>query len=922
MNADDDLLVAKSAAVVGREPEVALLHAFLSGAEELPLALVLHGDAGIGKTTLWREGVAIAQARGFRVLASSPSGSELELAYAALADLLADVGEVLVELHAPQRRALNAALLVEDVAEGPDPRATAAGLLNVVRGLARSAPLLLAIDDVQWLDPESAAALEFAVRRLRSVPVAVLIARREGVGDDRLERALPPDRVRRIGVGPLTLGAVHELIKERLGTTFPRPIVHRLRETSGGNPFFALELARAIVRRGGAVAAGEELPVPGTLRELVAAHISELPDETLGALRVASTLAAATPDVVSAVIDGDALAALAPAFEAELLELREGRLVFAHPLFAAAVYADLAPHERRALHRRVAAVVAEPEQRARHLALSVAGPDAEVAAALRVAAERAAARGAPAAAAELMELAVRLTPADAAHERNLQRLRAADLHLTAGSEERAHSLLVELERELPPGNERAQVLLRLADEETSATAVSRLEQALALAVDDRELVGELEHYLGFQHAFLGDVDTGRAHVRRSLALLGGADESLLAEALAGHVLLETFAAEPVAAGLLERAISLERRCGGPPRFRSPVKVAAIRHLFHGRVAEARPFLEEYKSRAVAYGDEQLHVNALSLEVELECRAGHFELAEQRVRELAEFGQDDVDRLDADMAQALVAAYCGRVEEVCSLAPALRSVNVWSAAMADSLLGFVALSRGELAAAWQILEPLPDRFEAMGYREIGFLPPLYIDAVEAAVAAGELERAHEFLGRLERRARRTGSEAGLIAAARGAGLVAAAAGAHEEASAAFERALAAEARAPDPFERARVLLALGSTRRRGKRWAQARERLAAAVSLFEQLGTQLWVERAREELARVPGRAPRGLQLTPTERRIAELVAEGRANKEVAAALFVSVKAVEANLSRVYAKLGLRSRTELARRFAREGEPKL
>ena len=198
----------------------------------------------------------------------------------------------------------------------------------------------------------------------------------------------------------------------------------------------------------------------------------------------------------------------------------------------------------------------------------------------------------------------------------------------------------------------------------------------------------------------------------------------------------------------------------------------------------------------------------------------------------------------------------------------------------------------------------------------------MNAIEAAVGVGELERARVLVDRLERYSRRGGSSAGLIAGARGRGLLAAAEGVYEDAFAAFERSLAAEADAPAPFERARTLLWLGSAERRAKRWADARQSLEAATELFTRLGTPLWRERAREELARVPGRRPRGAVLTPTERRVAELVAEGRANKEVAAALFVTVKAVEANLSRVYAKLGVRSRTELAQRFASETGPKL
>jgi DNA-binding CsgD family transcriptional regulator len=235
-------------------------------------------------------------------------------------------------------------------------------------------------------------------------------------------------------------------------------------------------------------------------------------------------------------------------------------------------------------------------------------------------------------------------------------------------------------------------------------------------------------------------------------------------------------------------------------------------------------------------------------------------------------------------------------------------------MIDSIVGFVELSRGDAAAAWRILAPVPDRLDSIGHCGVGRMAPVHADAVEAAVAVGELEWAADLVERLRPRVRRVPGPAGLIAVGRGAGLVAAARGSFEEAFAAFEHALDAAARAPAPFERARTLLALGAAQRRAKRRAEARQALQGALGAFEDFGARLWAARAREELDRIGGRRASGGELTAGERQLAELVAEGLSNKEIAAALFVTPKTVGTKLSRIYAKVGVHSRTELVRRL--------
>lgn len=235
------------AELIGREPEQKQVAAFVAG--PLPGALLLRGEAGIGKTSLWRDGVRVAASAGFRVLSARPAEREARLTFAALGDLLAGV-ELPDALPAPQLRALEAALLLaEPAAAAPSARTLGSATLGVLRSLAAECPLLLAIDDVQWLDPASAEALAFAARRVRAEPVALLLARRPK-GESRLELDENALRVDELDVGPLRLGAVQRLLRVRLDAALSRPQVRHVHEVSGGNPLFALELARATVAGG------------------------------------------------------------------------------------------------------------------------------------------------------------------------------------------------------------------------------------------------------------------------------------------------------------------------------------------------------------------------------------------------------------------------------------------------------------------------------------------------------------------------------------------------------------------------------------------------------------------------------------------------------------------------------------------------
>jgi DNA-binding CsgD family transcriptional regulator len=916
--------------VVGRGEEIAALVDFLDPPASVPGVLLLEGEAGIGKTTLWRRGIELAQARAYRVLSCRPSDSEAQLSFVALGDLLGDTLEaVLPALPKPQANALAVALLVDE-AEGPPPdqRAIALAFVGALRMLAQQGPVVVAVDDIQWLDRSSAFVLEFALRRLGGDALAFLLALREEKAAPAtldLERALPEERLRRLRIGPLSLGAVHRLVNDRLDLVLSRPRLRRLRELSGGNPLFALELGRAVRRGAIRLEAGE--PLPGSLATLVRDRLAVLPADTRAALLAVSGLSHPTLALVARAAGGSPEQRLAPAFMAHVIELEGDRIQFTHPLLASGVYAAAGSHERRALHRRLAELLSDPEECARHLALGVNGPDAGVATAIEHAAKRAHARGALAAAAELSEQARRLTPAemeDSGHRRAIQ---AASYAWEAGESDRARELLDEARAVAPPGPRHGEVLHWLGTiqeyEGDRGSAVELFREARSEAGGDVALQARIEEGLA-SCLFLmrSDLAAAADHARAAVALaeragdrptrIGGLSELGLIDAVRGGNEWRL---------ALECGRELEEQAGPVPVAASPTFCLAVVLGWVDELAQARRLFRSLRE----YADERAEESALPWILAqlgwLEYLAGRWAEASQYAEEGIEIalqtGQEP-QRLFAVAVRALVQASRGdvdgtRVDAETTLALAEdRGVTIAST-LASSALGLLELSLGHHDAVHALLGPLRARLEEGGVREPGsvrFVP----DEIEALIGLGRLEEAEPLLDILERQAGQLDRASALAAAGRCRGLLAASRGDLDGALASLEKALAEHERVSMPFEHARTLLALGATRRRAKMKRPAREALEQALASFEELGAAIWAEKARAELTRIGGRPAATGQLTPTERRVAALVAEGRSNKEVAASLFVTVKTVEANLSRIYAKLGLRSRTELTHRL--------
>jgi len=907
--------------IVGREQEVAALLAFFDGAGEGPASVVLEGDAGIGKSTLWRAGVEAARERSLRVLGARPAEGERGLAHAALGDLLAPcAAEVLAELSPPRRRALEAALLLEGDGDGAtaDPRALAVAVHSALVALAERDPVVLAIDDVQWLDSSSADALSFALRRLEREPVRVLLARR-GDRISTLEQALPDD-VERLPVGPLSLGAIQGLVRDRLGRSFPRPTMLRLHDVSGGNPFYALELARALDAAAAPLDPAAPLPVPDTLERLVGERLLGLPDQTRAALLVVAVIGSPTPDLVEAA--GISAEALAPAVAAEVLEHTNGKLRFAHPLLASGVIVEATEAERRGAHRLVASVVDEPVSRARHVAAALEEPHAETATLLEDAAELARSRGAPAIAAELGEAAARATPPDREDNRRRRGIRTARDHLAAGSTDRSVLLARELLEQASPGRARAEALALLGDLEGIAGEVQKAIEYHREALRESDGTPDLELLIHEQLALNTRISEGlvvaEKHAREAVRLgeqLG--DDVLAARALATLAVIRFNQGEPESFALAERAVELARRSGDARATEAVAGGSAHCLYWSGRIDEAR-FTLEAQLRSVEERDEPAVADALWYLALVEERAGRLTVARrhaERSRELMlQYSGREPDEPAACLPLARVALYQGDEELARALAEGAYAYAEARGGMSTgrahlAVLGILDHWAGDPARALERFEALNRRLRAAGFSSANSTH--LADHVESLVEVGRAAEALELLDRWEAQARKLGHRWAIPEIVRSRGVVAANDGDVTAAIELLEQAAELHVEVGDPYGRARALLLLGVTRRRARQKRSAREAIEAAVAGFEEIGAARWAERARAELGSIGGRT-RADGLTPAERRVAVLVAEGRTNREVAAALFVGERTVETHLSHVYAKLGIRSRTELAR----------
>lgn len=929
--------------LIGRDAEIAEIRAFLSATSGPPAAMAITGDIGIGKTAVWKH-AARAGGRSSRVLSCQPSSAERPLAFSALDDLFGDVAdEILPEIPDPRRQAVEVALLrfasrslpsagrFDAVRPLPERRLLARGILDALRILSAGAPLVLAVDDAQWLDRPSAGVLEFCFRRLEHEPVSILLTFRGGdVYPLGLGRAFPPECLGRVQLGPLSLGAIGEILRSRLGVVLPRYMMTRLYEACGGNPYYALECARALPSHPPAPPSNAPIPIPRSLSDLVRRRVRRLTPD----VRRVGRLVAASPSprerqIRAAWSDGESWTAIDDAIGNGIIERDGDVLRFTHPLLRSALYGEMRPDERKEVHRRLEKAVEDIEERAWHLALGADRPSEEVAGTLDRAAERAASRGAPEEAAVLEEHATRLTPADRPQKARERTVHAADYHFRAGDIVRSRDLIQSILPCCPVGPLRVSLLIRLATicyhQSGWPLAEQTFRQAAEEALDHPALYAHAEQELALARMVAGDLPGASRLAKASLQWAEqAADPSLVAHSLARIIVLEFLQGHGVRSDLLDKAEALDATASAEPLVRlprfAPSLVRGLVLKWSDRLDEARPMLADQYRDGIDGGDEASMPFLLYHLSELECWAGNWAVAEDYALEACRIADESCQhtiRPATLYSLALVRAHRGQAEQARELADEAlalcdRTGNAPTRSMVRCVLGFVALSLDDYQAAHSRLYDLSEVVTAIGFGEPGvvkFLP----DEIEALAALGEVDCAWSFTQKLQAQGKSLGRPWALATAARCRALLFAANDDLERAQAACKLALLEHEQLPMPFELARTLLVKGMIERRSRFHSAAYASLSQALTIFEQLGAPLWAGKARRELSKTAAYTPVD-DLTETERRIAALVSRGHTNREIAAAAFVTENTVQTHMRHIFQKFGVRSRTELAVRL--------
>ena len=906
--------------VVGRETEWTAIEGFLDRCARGGHALVLEGPAGIGKSTLWLEAAEAARERGMTVLASRPSETERDLANVVLGDLFEGVDDrELARLSAPRRRAFEAALLRQNDA-GPDdpvpvldPRALGVAILTLLPALARDQPVVVAIDDDQWMDPSSAATLSFALRRIRGPRISLLVSRR--TPDEplvALEDAFDSASTDHLSVGPLSVGALHTAVRERLGATLPRPKQLRLHEVSGGNPFYAIEIARAgwLEPSADGIAGAT---VPPSLERLIAARTGALDDASRAALLVIAAHGRFPVTALAALaISPDSIAA---ARHAGLIQAEHGVLRFEHPVLASALYTGATSDDRRAAHRRLATVVEDPIHRARHLALGAEDPDADLAATIESAALVARDRGLSGATAELAEQALRLAPSEDAVGRHRLAVLAGRAYVAAGELGRARSIFSALLAGASTADQRAEALVLGSELESPPRAIAMLERAIGEAGGIPRLEADIHVQLA-EHLTFGSAQWASAewHAREALRLAEQLDDDSLRTSALSVLAVDAFCrARTDALETAERAYRLAVDLPDATPRTKGISALGLVLTWMGRTDRAREVLEPSLAD-IGDRDERARQWILWYLALVELWAGRWDMAAAYAEEASALRAAYSEPF-GDMPSAFVALHQGDFERARSTAEgALAAAD--DAALLESyfgVLGSCELWRGHADAAIVQFDRAERAADAVGSIEPSFRE-WRPEMIEALVQLGRVDEAETLTTSWETAAQRLGRERVLAQALRCRGLITSARGDLPGALKLLEAAIDGSRAAGDPFGEARAILVLGMTRRRDQQKRSAREALEAALAGFERLGAASWAATTRAELAKVGGRS-RISGLSPSEESVAALVAEGQTNREIAAALFLGERTVASHLTHIYSKLGVRSRTELARHLA-------
>jgi DNA-binding CsgD family transcriptional regulator len=904
---EKSMTTAKS--LLGRQRERAALSQLLFDVRSgRGRALVLRGEPGIGKTALLED----LCARADDVVLARVAGieSEMELAFAALQQLCAPMLDKLAGLPDPQRAALGVAFGLETGA-APDRFLVGLAALSLLSEVAEQQPLLCVIDDAQWLDRASAQTLAFVARRLLAEPVALVFATREP-GEEY--RGLPE-----LPVGGLGAGDARELLGSVIGGPLDERVRDRIVAETRGNPLALLELPRGVP---GVTGVAGVSGLPGRIEESFRRRLEVLPAATQRLMLVAAAEPAGEPALVWRAAErlGIGAGAAAPVADAGLLTIGE-RVTFRHPLVRSAVYRAASPAERRAAHRALAGATdpqADPDRRAWHRAQAAAGPDEDVAAELERSAGRAQARGGLAAAAAFLERAAALTLDPV--RRAGRALAAAQASYQAGSLDATLRLLATAEAGPPDGFRRARadllrgqvafsssrgsdappLLLKAARQfepldmglarETylDALAAGTFAGRLALGGGMREVAeaaraappppgparGPDLLLEGLALLICEGYPAGAPVLRRAVSAFRGPDVSReeglrwLWLACRAALIVWDYASWDV---LSDRQVTLARDAGALVTLPIVFNMRATVHLFAGEFTEAASLVAQAESVTEATGSSIAPYGALALAV--------FRGREVQAAHLLQAATDDAERRGEGRALSFVQ---------------------WAAAVLFNSLGRYEEA---LAAAQRASEDSP---------AVQFASVELVELVEAAVRSGVPGRAAGALQRLSGIARACGTDWVLGAEARSRALVSDG----EAAENLYREAIDRFGRTRLRVDLARAHLLYGEWLRRQRRSRDARDQLASAYQIFDSIGAAAFAERARIELRAAGGHArQRTIQtpdtLTAQEALIARLAAEGASNPAIAAQLFISRATVAYHLRKVFTKLGVSSRSQLA-----------